>query len=117
MITCITVIAVPAPVLENGTRFGNSISTVTIMEPFEIIFDLTSGRRAATVERRESPQVQYVVYFKDEDLDLKYGQLIYEIKSGQLMNNDEKSLEGADLIAQIGLEIKNHLQDNKLPLE
>ena len=69
------------------------------------------------VEKRETPEIQYVVYFKDEALDLKYGQLIYEIKSGQLMNNDDKSLEDADLIAQIGLEIKNHLQEHKLPLE
>jgi hypothetical protein len=87
------------------------------MEPFEISFDLTTGRQTAVVEKRETPEVQYVVYFKDEALDLKYGQLIYEIKSGQLMNNDDKSLEDADLIAQIGLEIKNHLQENKLPLE
>jgi hypothetical protein len=72
------------------------------MEPFEIVFDHTSGRHTAMVEKRETPEVQYVVYFKDEALDLKYGQLIYEIKSGQLMNNDE---------------IKNHLQEHKLPLE
>ena len=44
-------------------------------------------------------------------------QLIYEVKGGQLVNNDEKSLEGADLIAQIGLEIKNHLQENNMPIE
>ena len=89
------------------------------MEPFEIIFDYdeTQKRYSATVERREGPPVQYIVYFQDPEMDLKYGQLIYEIKSGQLMNNDEKTLEDADLIAEIGLEIKNHLQDNKIPIE
>ncbi|HEY0677050.1 MAG TPA: hypothetical protein VGD17_02145 [Chitinophagaceae bacterium] len=87
------------------------------MEPFEIIFDLPVGRRTGIVERRDTPEVQYVVYFKDEALDLKYGQLIYEIRSGQLMNNDDKTLEDADLIAQIGLEIKNYLQEHKLPVE
>lgn len=86
------------------------------MESFEIVFDLTDGRHLATVEKREAPQPQYVVYFKEEPLDLRYGQLIYEVKGGQLVNNDEKSLEGADLIAQIGLEIKNHLQEHHLPL-
>ena len=87
------------------------------MESFEIIFDLTDGRHAATVEKRNSPQPQYVVYFREEPLDLQYGQLIYEVKGGQLVNNDDKSLESADLVAQIGLEIKNYLQDNHLPLE
>jgi gas vesicle protein len=51
------------------------------------------------------------VYFKDPELDLKYGQLIYEIKSGQLMNSDDKTLEDADLIAQIGLEIMNAVKE------
>jgi hypothetical protein len=87
------------------------------MESFEIIFDLADGRHVANVERRKSPQPQYVVYFKEEPLDLKYGQLIYEVKEGQLINNDDKSLEGADLIAQIGLEIKNYLQENHIPVE
>lgn len=87
------------------------------MDPFEIIFELSNGQRKAIVEKRERPEVQYVVYFKDEDLDLKYGQLIYEIKSGQLMNRDDKTLEDADLIARIGLEIKNHLQEEHQPLE
>lgn len=84
----------------------------TIMEPFEISFDYHNNQRyTATVERRESPAVQYIVYFKEPELDLKYGQLIYEIKDGQLMNSDDKDLQDADLIAQIGLEIKNSLQD------
>lgn len=87
------------------------------MEPFEIPVEYKNTRRTARVEKRESPAVQYVVYFTDEDLDLKYGQLIYEIKSGQLMNSDEKTLEDADLIAQIGLELKNYLQDNQMPVE
>jgi hypothetical protein len=87
------------------------------MEPFEIPFEYNNSKRTAMVEKRESPAVQYIVYFKDEDLDLKYGQLIYEIKSGQLMNTDEKTLEDADLIAQIGLELKNYLQDNKMAVE
>jgi hypothetical protein len=87
------------------------------MEPFEIMFDLTDGRHLATVEKRESPEPQYIVYFKEEELDLEYGQLIYAIKDGQLANNDDKSLDSASLIAQIGLEIKNYLQDHKLPLE
>ena len=87
------------------------------MDSFDIIFDLSDGRHQATVEKRATPQPQYVVYFKEEPLDLKYGQLIYEVKAGQLVNNDEKTLEGADLIAQIGLEIKNHLQENQMPLE
>ena len=87
------------------------------MESFDIMFHLTDGAHTATVEKRETPQQQYVVYFKEEDLDLKYGQLIYEVKAGQLVNNDERSLEGADLIAQIGLEIKNYLQENHIPVE
>ena len=87
------------------------------MDSFEINFDLTDGRHIANVEKRNSPKPQYVVYFTEEPLDLKYGQLIYEVKDGQLVNNDDKSLEGADLIAQIGLEIKNYLQENKLPVE
>lgn len=86
------------------------------MESFEIIFDLTNGRHQATVEKRESPQPQYIVYFKDESLDLKFGQIIYEVKDGKLVNNDEKSLVSAGLIAQIGLEIKNYLQENNLPV-
>ena len=82
------------------------------MDPFEISFDYTNNKRyTAIVERRDSPAVQYVVYFKDPEFDLRYGQLIYEIKSGQLMNSDDKTLEDADLIAQIGLEIKNAVQD------
>lgn len=84
------------------------------MGPFEIRFEHANELATARVERRERPEVQYIVYFLDEALDLKYGQLIYEIKSGQLMNCDEKSLEDADLIARIGLEIKNYLQENKL---
>ncbi|MGB8190706.1 MAG: hypothetical protein WCF67_02250 [Chitinophagaceae bacterium] len=87
------------------------------MEPFEITFEYNNRTCTAMVEKRESPAVQYVVYFKDEDLDLKYGQLIYEIKSGQLMNSDDKTLEDADLIAQIGLELKNYLQENKMPVD
>jgi hypothetical protein len=87
------------------------------MEPFEIQFAYKNTTRTAKVEKRESPALQYVVYFTDEDLDLKYGQLIYEIKSGQLMNTDEKTLEDADLIAQIGLELKNYLKENQLPVE
>ena len=83
------------------------------MESFDIIFDLADGRHAATIERRKSPQPQYIVYFKEEALDLKYGQIIYEVKDGQLVNSDEKSLQSADLTAQIGLEIKNYLQENK----
>ncbi len=82
------------------------------MDPFEITFDYRNNKRyTAIVERRESPAVQYIVYFKDPELDLKYGQLIYEIKSGQLMNSDEKTLEDADLIAQIGLEIMNAVRE------
>lgn len=87
------------------------------MDSFEIIFDLADGRHVAAVEKRNSPQRQYIVYFKEQDLDLQYGQIIYEIKDGQLVNNDEKSLQSADLTAQIGLEIKNYLQENSLPLE
>lgn len=87
------------------------------MDSFEINFDLTDGRHTATVEKRNSPKPQYVVYFQEEPLDLKYGQLIYEVKDGHIVNNDDKSLEGADLIAQIGLEIKNYLQENKIPVE
>ena len=70
------------------------------MEPFEIMFEYNNRSCAAKVERRESPAVQYIVYFNDEDLDLKYGQLIYEIKSGQLMNRDD-----------------NYLQENRIPVE
>ena len=82
------------------------------MDPFEITFDYHNNKRyTAIVERRESPAVQYIVYFKDPELDLKYGQLIYEIKSGQLMNSDDKTLEDADLIAQIGLEIMNAVKE------
>jgi hypothetical protein len=82
------------------------------MDPFEITFDYRNNKRyTAIVERRESPAVQYIVYFKDPELDLKYGQLIYEIKSGQLMNSDDKTLEDADLIAQIGLEIMNAVKE------
>lgn len=95
---------------QNFPNFNN-------MEAFEIVFDLSDGRHLATVEKRESPKPQYVVYLKDEALDLQYGQLIYEVKDGQLVNSDERTLEGASLIAQIGLEIKNYLQENKLPLE
>lgn len=87
------------------------------MESFDIIFDLADGRHVATVEKRKSPQQQYIVYFKEEALDLKFGQIIYEVKDGQLVNNDEKSLQSADLTAQIGLEIKNYLQENSLPME
>lgn len=87
------------------------------MDSFEINFDLTNGRHTAKVEKRKSPKPQYVVYFPEEALDLKYGQLVYEVKDGHLVNNDDKSLEGADLIAQIGLEIKNYLQENQLPVE
>jgi hypothetical protein len=87
------------------------------MEAFEIIFDLTDGRHVAAVEKRNSPEPQYIVYFKEQDLDLQYGQIIYQIKDGQLVNNDEKSLQSADLIAQIGLEIQNYLKDNNLPLQ
>jgi hypothetical protein len=82
------------------------------MDPFEISFDYPNNKRyTAIVERRNSPAVQYIVYFKDPELDLKYGQLIYEIKSGQLMNSDDKTLEDADLIAQIGLEIMNAVKE------
>ena len=82
------------------------------MDPFEISIDYRNNKRyTAIVERRESPAVQYIVYFKDPELDLKYGQLIYEIKSGQLMNSDDKTLEDADLIAQIGLEIMNAVKE------
>jgi len=82
------------------------------MDPFEITFDYRNNKRyTAIVERRESPAVQYIVYFKDPELDLKYGQLIYEIKSGQLMNSDDKTLEDADLIAQIGLAIMNAVKE------
>ena len=82
------------------------------MDPFEISFDYPDNKRyTAIVERRNSPAVQYIVYFKDPELDLKYGQLIYEIKSGQLMNSDDKTLEDADLIAQIGLEIMNAVKE------
>ncbi|HYF32028.1 MAG TPA: hypothetical protein VD993_12985 [Chitinophagaceae bacterium] len=87
------------------------------MDPFEVSFEHNNQRYTAIVERRETPTVQYIVYFKDEEFDLKYGQLIYEIKSGQLMNSDDKTLEDADLIAQIGLEIKNALQEQQAPLE
>jgi hypothetical protein len=87
------------------------------MEPFEIRFEHANQLSTARVEKRESPEVQYIVYFLDEALDLKYGQLIFEIKSGQLMNCDDKSLEDADLIARIGLEIKNYLQENELKVE
>lgn len=87
------------------------------MESFEILFDLADGRHVAAVEKRNSPVPQYIVYFKEEALDLKFGQIIYEIKNGQLVNNDDKSLQSADLIAQIGLEIKNYLQENNLPVE
>ena len=82
------------------------------MDPFEISIDYRNNKRyTAIVERRESPAVKYIVYFKDPELDLKYGQLIYEIKSGQLMNSDDKTLEDADLIAQIGLEIMNAVKE------
>jgi hypothetical protein len=87
------------------------------MESFEIVFDLADGRHLATVEKRNSPQLQYIVYFKDEAIDLQYGQIIYDVKGGQLVNNDEKSLDSAGLIAQIGLEIKNYLQEHNLPVE
>lgn len=87
------------------------------MESFDIIFDLADGRHVATVEKRKSPQPQYIVYFKDEAIDLRYGQIIYDIKDGQLVNNDDKNIHSADLIAQIGLEIKNYLQENHLPVE
>lgn len=87
------------------------------MEPFEISFDQNSIRHTAIVEKRDNPEVQYIVYFKDEAMDLKYGQLIYEIKSGQLMNSDEKTLDDADIIAQIGLEIRNALQEQNANLE
>lgn len=87
------------------------------MEAFEISFDYHNRvRYTANVERREGPPVQYIVYFTDQGMDLKYGQLIYEVKSGQLMNNDEKTLQDASLIAQIGLEIKNYLQDHKMEM-
>ena len=82
------------------------------MDPFEISFDHRDNKRyTAIVERRETPEVRYIVYFKDPEFDLRYGQLIYDIKSGQLMNSDDKTLEDADLIAQIGLEIKNELKE------
>ena len=85
------------------------------MESFDIIFDLADGRHLATVEKRKSPP-QYIVYFKEEAIDLKFGQIIYEVKDGQLVNNDEKSLNSADLTAQIGLEIKNYLQENNMQM-
>jgi len=84
------------------------------MEPFEIKFEYNNQMCTARVEKRESPEVQYIVYFPDEALDLKYGHLIFEIKSGQLMNSDDKSLEDADVIARIGLEIKNCLKEQEI---
>jgi hypothetical protein len=87
------------------------------MEAFEISFDYHNRvRYKAMVERREGPPVQYIVYFPDQGMDLTYGQLIYEVKSGQLMNNDDKTLQDASLIAQIGLEIKNYLQDHNIDI-
>lgn len=118
LLPTIPVIAVPAcSIVSAGIIFTCITVQIQFMEPFEIPFEYNNRKCTAMVEKIESPAVQYVVYFKDEELDLKYGQLIYEIKSGQLMNTDEKTLEGADLIAQIGLELKNYLQDNRIPVE
>lgn len=92
-------------------NFGIHFYNAQFMDPFEIQFEYKSRRYTAIVEKRETPTVRYVVYFKDPQFDLKYGQLIYDVKLGQLMNSDEKTLEDAELIAQIGLEIKNGLKE------
>lgn len=80
------------------------------MEPFEIKFEHNNQLYTGQVEKRESPRPQYIVYFTDAALDLKYGHLIYELESGHLSNRDDKTLEDADLIARIGLAIKDGLE-------